>query len=78
MAAGTLSATHSLPDVGHSELLRGAGSIQPLGHVSIQGEVHGTGFIQNGRETLILTVSNSTGAVTLNALSARVKGFRSP
>jgi hypothetical protein len=59
-------------------VLTGAGSIQPLGHATVQGEIHGTGFIQKGRETLILTVSNSAGAVTLEALSSPVKGFSSP
>lgn len=78
-ATGTLSATRgSLPDVGHSEAMTGAGSIQPLGHVTIQGVVRGTGFIQRGREALTLTVSNSSGAVTLETLSAPVKGFSSP
>lgn len=78
-ATGTLSAARSrLPDVGRAEMLTASGSIRPLGQATIQGEVRGTGFIQNGRETLILTVSNSSEAVTLEALSSPVKGFSSP
>lgn len=78
-ATGTLSATRSrLPDVGHAEMLTASGSIRPLGQATIQGEVRGTGFIQSGRETLILTVSSPSGAVTLEALSSPVKGFSSP
>ena len=78
-ANGTLtpSRVHT-PDVGHGAVLTGSGSIDPLGHAAIRGDVRGTGFIDRGRETLILAVSNSSGTVTLVALSPPVGGFTSP
>ena len=78
-ATGTLtpSRVHT-PDIGHGAALTGAGTIDPLGHATIRGDVRGTGFIKRGRETLTLAVSNSSGTVTLEALSPPVGGFTSP
>jgi hypothetical protein len=75
---GKLTRVPSNPDVGKSFLLSGVGTVKPLGSVSAGGDVHGTGSIVNGHETLRLTLTGSHGKVTVNAHSPLVPGFTSP
>ena len=67
-----------LPDVGHGFKLSGAGRVTPLGHVTLRGAVSGTGFIAHGHEQLTITLSSSSGSMTVQAVSGPVKGFSSP
>jgi hypothetical protein len=76
--AGTLTGMASIPDGGRSFLLSATGRVKPLGRVSATGQVHGTGFILRGHETMTLRLSNSHGAVQVQAESPAVPGFTSP
>jgi hypothetical protein len=67
-----------IPDAGVSFAFRGQGSLKPLGHVSAAGQLHGTGFIYRGRETLHLVLTARGGRVTVDARSGTVPGFTSP
>jgi hypothetical protein len=78
LTGALIPAPGHMPDVGRGELVSGAGSVHPLGHVMIRGEVRGTGFIQRGREVLTLTLTSSKGTMTLQATSPSVHGFTSP
>jgi hypothetical protein len=75
---GRLTRMSTIPDVGESFALSASGRVRPLGHVSATGQVHGTGFIMRGHETLTLRLSNSRGEVDLQAQSPLVPGFTSP
>ena len=75
---GTLTRESTIPDVGQSFAVSVHGRIKPLGRVSATGQIHGTGFIMNGHETLTLVLSNSRGSLQLQAQSPQVPGFTSP
>jgi hypothetical protein len=76
---GTLTLMRTrVPDVGSGFALKAAGSVTPLGHTSITGTVHGTGFIARGHDTMSVTLTNTRGSVTVTASSATVPGFTSP
>ncbi len=75
---GKLTAEPSIPDAGQSFKVRVSGIVAPLGHVSVAGTVHGTGFIARGREQLRLTLTGSAGSVRIRARSKIVRGFTSP
>jgi hypothetical protein len=75
---GTLTRMSTIPDVGASYALSASGRVKPLGHVSATGQVHGTGFIMRGHETLTVRLSNSRGEVDLQAQSPVVPGFTTP
>jgi hypothetical protein len=67
--AGTISGSFKIssviPDIGQTYELTGAGSAGALGHVNAAGSVKLPGFIASGRARGILTLSNSSGSVTL-------------
>ena len=75
---GTMLKQTSLPDTGARFAIAGAGRVKPLGHVSVSGTAHGTGFIARGYESLNLTLSNAKHHVTVTAQSGLVPGFTSP
>jgi hypothetical protein len=66
------------PDTGREYLLTGTGRIGPLGQVTVRGEVAGAGFIAHGHELMKMTLSSSSGGVTVEARSGPVKGFTKP
>jgi hypothetical protein len=77
--SGRLSSSRAgPPDTGHEYALAGTGQVRPLGHVSVRGEVAGTGFISHGHELMKMTLSSSSGGVTLEGHSGPVKGFTAP
>ena len=67
-----------IPDIGQRFTLALAGSVAPLGPLSGDGTVNGTGFIARGRETLAIRLRARHGTVALLARSAVVPGFTSP
>ncbi len=67
-----------IPDVGQSFTIHASGRLKPLGHVSAQGLVNGTGFIARGRETLHLRLHTRRGTISVRAQSGLVPGFTSP
>jgi hypothetical protein len=75
---GTLTQSHSIPDAGASFALSASGKVRPLGHVSAIGQVHGTGFVMHGRETMTVQLADSRGQVTVQAQSPQVPAFTSP
>ena len=50
----------------------------PLGSVTATGQVHGTGFIGRGVETMTMRLVNQTGTIELNGKSGTVPGFTGP
>ncbi len=66
------------PDVGRRFTIAATGTVKPLGHVSATGTVQGTGFINNGHESLTLKLTRPGGTVTIAATSGPVPGFTSP
>jgi hypothetical protein len=68
----------ALPDTGSTFKLRAAGSFKPIGRLTAVGTVHGTGFIDRGRELLRLTLSGSRGLLELIGRSSAVPAFTSP
>lgn len=76
---GTLTAAgRHLPDTGSQDTLTGGGRISPLGNARARGWVQGTGFIAHGHELMRITLTTSSGSITLQGRSAAVKGFSSP
>jgi hypothetical protein len=76
--AGTWAAKTSTPggpDAGTDDVLKAAGSITPLGHVTATGTADGTGFIARGRQTLHLTLHGDGTTLTVSALSGDVPSF---
>lgn len=69
---------HQVPDTGQRFTLQLTGKVAPLGTVSANGRVNGTGFIARGHETLVVTISVPRGALSLSAQSPLVPGFTSP
>jgi hypothetical protein len=79
-ATGTMSVIGMpIPDAGVRLRLKAAGTVMPLGRVSVAGTVHGTGFIARGYEFLRLSLTSlRKGVITLEASSALVPGFTAP
>jgi hypothetical protein len=69
---------HQVPDTGSHYTLRATGALTKLGNVAAQGWAQGTGFIAYGQERMRITLTNSSGSVTLRGRSPVVKGFTSP
>jgi hypothetical protein len=76
--SGTMTRQSSIPDVGAAFSLSASGKVAPLGHVSVSGQVHGTGFIAHGHESMTLRLSGAGGTVKVTAQSGLVPGFTSP
>lgn len=75
---GTLTAVHSLPDVGRRYAIQASGSLDQVGTMKAAGTAGGTGNINFGFESLELTLTGSHGSVRLTARSTRVPPFTSP
>ena len=72
---GSYTIVPSIPDTGRHYDLSGSGSIHGLGQVTATGELHSTGFIQNGQATGTLTLQNANGTVTLQLVGPSQPGF---
>lgn len=73
----SLGHTIGMPDVGHKFTLTGSGHVKTLGMVQVKGSVGATGFIQNGKSTGELTLTNSKGTLTLGLTGPPQAGFSS-
>jgi hypothetical protein len=62
------------PDAGTTYHLAGHANVGLLGHVTVDGTLHSTGFIQNGRATGRLTLSNGQGSVVLQLTGPKQPG----
>jgi hypothetical protein len=77
--AGTITRRPAaIPDVGQTFALSLHGTLRGVGAVRAHGTVHGTGFIEHGRETLSLTITGRHGSVMLTGESGTVPGFTGP
>lgn len=74
-ASGTASTRFAVPDVGKTTGLDGSGTVSPLGSVHVQGELHSTGFIAQGRAGGTLTLGNDRGSLSLNLTGPSQEGF---
>ena len=52
--------------------------VRPCANVRAVGTASSPGFIRRGRVTLILTLTDARGSVTVSVASAPVPGFTSP
>jgi hypothetical protein len=75
---GQLTPIQALPDIGRRYKITATGSLHPVGAVTATGTVAGTGNINSGFESLLLTLSGPHGSARLSARSARVPAFTSP
>jgi hypothetical protein len=75
---GTLTQVWGNPDAGRAYRLTATGTVAPLHAVTTTGQVHGTGFINGGREGMTVTLTGAHGSVELTAQSGQVPGFTSP
>jgi hypothetical protein len=77
-AVGTVTTPVSIPDTGQQYVLsKGAGTIAPLGSVTVNGSVRSTGFIAQGRARGVVTLADSKGSVTVALIGPLQKGFAS-
>jgi hypothetical protein len=72
---GTYMSNSLNPDVCVSYTLKGKADLAKLGHVTVDGSVHGVGFILSGQATGTLTFTNSHGTVTLDLKGPQQPGF---
>ncbi|MGN6870983.1 MAG: hypothetical protein ACTHMY_21530 [Solirubrobacteraceae bacterium] len=75
---GQLRAVHALPDVGRRYAVEASGSLKPVGATTAAGTAAGTGNINFGFESLLLTLTGEHGSARLIARSGRVPSFTSP
>jgi hypothetical protein len=71
------TSTMQIPDTGTAYQLQGVGAFAALGFVTITGELHSVGFIQNGHATGTITFTNANGSVTV-ALTGPAQGGFAP
>jgi hypothetical protein len=76
--AGTATAKAQPADAGRAADLSVEGNLTGLGHVSVTGTLHGTGFTQRGQETLDLQLRAGRGTLKVHAHSDDVPGFSFP
>ena len=74
-ASGTYTSPLSNPDAGKTTILRGNGTVGPLGKVEVSGAIQSPGFIAHGHAGGVLTLSNDKGTVTLTLTGPTQKGF---
>ena len=72
---GSFSTSPGHPDMGLSYNLTGAGHLGNLGHFSMTGSLHGTGFLATGHATGTITLSNAHGSITLKLTGPEQPGF---
>ncbi len=72
---GTYTGNSLIVDAGVSDTLQGQANLARLGQVTVQGAVHGLGFIASGHATGTLTFTNDNGSVTLELKGPLQKGF---
>ena len=76
---GTVTGTYTTPslppDVGHEYAFMGAGTIAPLGAVTLSGQITTPGFILSGFAVGQITLTDSTGSVTISVKGPRERGF---
>jgi hypothetical protein len=75
---GQLTQVRTLPDIGRRYAITATGSLHPIGAVTASGTVAGTGNINSGLESLVLTLRGKLGSGRLIAQSSRVPSFTSP
>jgi hypothetical protein len=75
---GQLTPVRALPDIGHRYAITASGSLDPIGAVTASGTAAGTGNINSGVESLLLTLRGKLGSGRLIARSSRVPSFTSP
>lgn len=75
---GQLREVHALPDVGRRYAVEASGSLGPVGVMTAAGTVAGTGNINFGFESLLLTLTGKDGSARLTGRSGRVPSFTSP
>lgn len=77
-ALGSLKHPIGNPDGGKVDAIHGSGLLKGLGSTTIDGSLHGTGFIRSGHLSGTLTLSNAHGSVTLKLDGPAAKGFSPP
>jgi hypothetical protein len=75
---GQLTQLKALPDVGRRYAIAATGSLHGLGAATASGTAAGTGNINSGVESLLLTLRGKLGSGRLIARSSRVSSFTSP
>ncbi len=63
------------PDEGLDYVFSGKGSVGPLGHVHVTGNVHSLGNIVNGQAHGLIVLSTPDGSLTLHLTGPEQKGF---
>jgi hypothetical protein len=79
VVVGTLKGPYTtqdrIPDVGRSWKLHATGALAGIGRSTIEGTLHGTGFIIRGRAGGTLNVTTSRGTMTITLLGPLQRGF---
>lgn len=74
LVTGSTRVSNSLPDTGQTINLTGAGRLRPLGEATVAAVLNEPGFIQNGRDAGMLSLTTGAGHVTLRF--ERITGAR--
>lgn len=74
---GTAAHLPSVPDLGRKIALSGSGHLRSLGMVQVKGTIGTAGFIQSGKSTGALTITNSKGTIELSLTGPTQPGFSS-
>jgi hypothetical protein len=55
-----------------------AGEVSPLGQVTVEGTLVGTGFVRDGHPRLWMKITNQLGSVSMGGVGPLVGGFEEP
>lgn len=75
IGAGKLTPEFGTPDLGMIVDLHGAADLAGLGHVTVNGSIHGVGNIAQGHATGTITFTNAHGSVTVALEGPEQAGF---
>jgi hypothetical protein len=72
---GVEQITPSVPDTGTKSTWQGAGTVDPLGHVTANGTNHAVGFIRTGTPTGTMVLTAADGSIDLALAYPQTAGF---
>ena len=75
---GSYSVRRNAPDAGVAYDLRGSAMLDAFGTFDMDGSVQTTGFIQSGRATGVVVLTNAKGSITLALTGPVQPGFAPP
>jgi hypothetical protein len=75
MLTGTYTPAPGIPDAGLQFNIHGSGKLSVLGHVTVTGTLHTTGFTRAGHAGGTLVLTTASGSLTLQLEGALQPGF---